>query len=324
MKTQVDHVIHSAIRKPEDSINVLYMGYDGWFESLFSLSAVMCYMSQDGLCYEWGGVLPNTYTVLPKGMAYIPNRIDIDMIICNSRQEQTFKAAEVADAYHIPLVLIEHELPGSTSSPKLRKYVNSRLPERCYHVVPDQMVADEWYLEKDTHVIPYGLPYAPANIRKHNVLVAGDYNHDDYGLLNALINCNPDTATIGNNPGLTQPYKNLSDVVEAMSECYICITALSETKSPIVPMLAMSTGAVVICNRTKWTEHIIEDGKNGFLFDSVSDVKKIVRKLVNDKDLIEEIGTAAQRKIVSQHPYQTFNDNWIKLIHELSTRTYKR
>lgn len=325
MKTSIDHVIHAAMRKRGDNINVLYMGYDGWFESLFSLSAVMCYIGEDSLCYEWTGTLPSTYTLLPRGMNYIPNRVDIDVVICNSRQDQVYKAAHIADMYHLPLILVEHELPGRQSSEKLRQYVNSRLPDRCFHVVPDQFVADEWYLEdKETKVIPYGFPEAPISIKKHNVLVAGDYTPEDYGLLEALINCNPDTVTIGNNPGMTKGYEKLTEVTEAMSECYICITATNDTKSPIVPMLAMSTGSAVICNRTRWSERIIEHGKNGFLFDSVSEVKKIVRDLVRDKDLIESVGLKAKKQIAQEHSYKDFHDNWTGLIHELATRTYKR
>lgn len=326
MKSQVDQVIHAAIRKPEETTRVLYIGYNGWFESLFAGTSITCYMSEDTGMYEWTGKLPQNFNILPRGMSFIPNRIDVDAIVCNSRRNQVFQAATIADAYHLPLILIEHELPGATANEKLRKYVNSRLPSRCVHVFPRQFVKDEWHMgdERESYVIPYGIPVPKQALRQNNVAVVGDYSPADYSLLETMMNCNPEVIGMGNNPGMTTPYTELADIVRVLSESYLCVTASNESAPPFMALLGMACGALTITNRTRWTEQIIEDGRTGFLFDKSTDIKKIVKTVLADREKMENVALRGQKHIVKNYPMSSFIESWHELIHTLISRTYKR
>lgn len=326
MKNQVDQVIHAATKKPEDEVRVLYLGYNGWFESLFGGTGITCYTAEDSNLYEWGGVLPSNFNVLPKGMTFIPNRIDIDAIICNSRKTQVFNAAKLADAFHLPLILIEHELPGTSANKKLRQYVNSRLPERCVHVFPHEFVKEEWALgeDKESHIIPYGFHIPKQALRNNSVAVVGDYGMADYGLLEAMMNCSPEVVGMGNNPGVTVPYKSIGDVMRLLSESYVCVTACTPSAPPFLAMLAMACGALTITNRTRWTEKIIEDGKTGLLFDSATDIKRMVKSITADKDKLDNIALRGQKYITQNYEMSPFSQQWHKLIQTLITRTYKR
>lgn len=326
MKTQVDQVVYASTRKPEEDIRVLYIGYNGWFENIFANTGILCYMAEDSNLHEWYGELPNNFTILPKGMTFIPNRIDIDAIICNSRRTQIFTAAQIADGLHLPLILIEHELPASTASEKLRKYVNSRLPKRCIHVAPNSLIKDEWKLEEDkeVYIIPYGFQTPEQRLRNNNVAVIGDYSPEDNVLLEAMLNCNPEVVGMGNNPGVTTPYKDIGDVVRLLSESYICVTASTLSTPPLLAMLAMSCGAVVVTNKTKWTEQIIENDKTGYLFEKSTEIKKIVKNIVSNRDKMENVSVRAQKYIMKHYNISTFVELWRDLIKRLITRTYVR
>lgn len=326
MKTCIDQVIHSAIRHDYEDINILYLGYNGWFESIFSFPNIMCYMMKGTLAYKWNGTLPITYTILSEEQRFVPNRVNIDLVICNSRRSQIHSAAEIANTYHLPLVIIEHELPSIDSTKKLRQYVNSRLP-KCTHVITHPIIQKEWYLDehdKDMVIIPYGFKPIPNNMRTNNVLVVGDYNKEDYGLLNTMISCYPGTIGIGYNDNLTIPYTDLKDIIDAMSKSRICITAMPEGCPPLLALLAMAAGCVVITNQTQWTESIIINSVNGFIFENAGDIKPIVRMLLTDIQKLNQISFVAQQATNANYNYDMFSLQWNNLIQTLITKVYKR
>jgi spore coat protein SA len=60
---------------------------------------------------------------------------------------------------------------------------------------------------------------------------------------------------------------------------------------------AMAMGKPVIANNTGMLPDMIDEGKNGFIFDnSVETLSDIILKLCNDKNLRVKIGMAARKK----------------------------
>lgn len=321
MKTAVDQVIHSAIKK-DAHLNLLYMGYDGWFESLLLSPEINFYCPQDATLYERNAQLPINFTLMPKGMNYIPNRIDIDGVVCNSRVQQVQSAFQIAESFHVPLILIEHELPMASSKEKLRRYVNSRLP-RCTKVCTHNLVKEEWFLE-DTKVIPYGFPVAGNNIKNNKVLVVGDYHQADYGMLNTMMSCHSTVVGLGYNNGLTQEYKSYKDVFEHMTQSDICVVASQGHKPPLIALFAMAAGCVVVTNKTRWSERLITHEKDGILFEKSSEIKKVVRHLLQHESLVDDISLAARQNIRENHPHKEFVDGYINLIKEKTKEVYVR
>lgn len=329
MKSGIDHVIHAAIRKPATEVNALYLPYDGWFEWIFQNSGVRCYSSAEATAYDWlCGEYPPNINLLPKGMNYIPNRVDLDVVICNHRKDQVIKAANVADAYHLPLILIEHELPFETSKSNLRQYVNSRMPKRVVHVVTDQLVNEEWGLhntDREVVHIPYGLVGFGSEVRDIEVLVFGDYTINDYSLLELMLASHPKSVGFGNNPGTgTQPFKKFKEVQKALGRSKVCLTAHSSMRPPFGMFLAMAAGCAVITNKTRWSSRFIEHGKTGFLFERGADIKKVVKDVCADEALKERVGMAGRKAILEQFSVDKFQSGWHNLIEQLSTRTYVR
>jgi glycosyltransferase involved in cell wall biosynthesis len=60
---------------------------------------------------------------------------------------------------------------------------------------------------------------------------------------------------------------------------------------------AMACGIPVIGHRSGGYQEYIEHGKNGFLFDNISEALELIRSLVNNSNLRDEIGKRARNKI---------------------------
>jgi len=315
MKSALDHVIHSVLRKDEDPINILYFGYDGWFESMISkIPNTKFYVNKDYLQYPLDDcTTPYNFTILDKGMTYIPNRIDIDIVICNSRREQVNHAATIAAAYHLPCIFIDHELPNSNTKSSLREYVNSRLPKSCIHVCTSSIIVDEWILDKDTIVVPYDISSVTIDKPKtQEVLVVGDYEPQDQRILDIMLNAHPDAKGIGNSKSLKK-YDSYESLMYHMSNSKVCIMCINENRPPILAMMAMAAGCIVIINNTRWTTSIINHGDNGFIFDKANDIPKYVKLALSPESCIDTDYT----------PHNSTN-TWLSLVQDSIKGVYLR
>lgn len=321
MKFGIDNVIHSVIREQNEKPNVFYMGYNGVFEEALSILDINFYVdkSNAGL-RQWIAGLPNNFTVLPYGIYSIPNRIDIDAVICNSRQKQVFEAKKIADALHVPMFLIEHELPYSTAKPNLRKYVNSRMPKGIIHVIPNKVVQREWYMKDNINIIPieYGIPVHEYRVKYKNVGII-DTNLDT-SLLSKLRVMAPDTLCIGH----SNQCKNLVQIMDSLQHCRISICMVEEHEPPLLPLIAMGCNTTIITNKTRWTEAIIEHGKTGYLFNGVGELKRIVRELLKDLELIHTVSARAKKYIHMNYNLHKFKTNWEVLLQRSIREPYIR
>lgn len=325
MRIAIDSIIHSVSRKDDDPLNVLYFGYNGWFECMFGSIGIKCFTKENNTTqYEWAGMLPKTFTVLPSSYPHIPDRIPIDAIICNSRRARLLDIANISRIQHIPFILVEHEIPFKNIKPALRSYINSRLPPKCIHVVPSDFVQKEWCLDDNVNKIPYGIPVAPKTLKNNDVLIAGDFAEEDFGLLQFMLSVHPTAIGIGNNQGLTQPYTNYNDMLEAMCKSRICITAGGQTQSQTLILMAMSAGCVVITNSTPWTEHLKQQHNDIILFEKSSDIKKHVRSLMQNSDHVDQIGFNLCSAIRDNYSYSKFADNWKELLNRVTKEAYIR
>lgn len=302
MKSNIDYVVHSALRTNE-TINALYYPFDGWYENLCFDDHADYYLFEKSSIYEWSvGKFPINFHVLPADTKKIPNRIDLDLVITNHRTEQLEKVKRIADNFHLPIVLIEHNLPISRSSVGIRKYINARIPQPVHHIVTHQLIKDEWHLE-NVDVIPYGFNTAD-NRQNKDVIVVGDYNPEDFTLLENMMNSHHTVTAFGNNHGITKPYVSMDYFLNNLQEHKICILATNDSKPPILQLLAMANGCVTITNRNRWTEQVIEHENTGLFFDNSNSVKKVVQSILDHPEELDRIRGNAYKFIETNHSYE--------------------
>lgn len=326
MKNSVDNVVHSAMRSIGEQLNCIYFPYNGHFEWMLKSTTMKLHCPKDSLVHEWPcNNWPENTNWLPGGIEFIPNRIDIDAIIVNWRKDQSLKAEKIADIFHLPLIIIDHELPSEESNTNLRKYVNSRMPKKAVFVSVSNVVNDEWKYNKEMEVvqIPYGFSVPEAITKENDVLVVGDYHADDTELLNEMLNSHPNTKCLGYN-GHGVPYKTLDEITIEMAKSKICITASESTCPPFLAMTAAAAGCAVVTNQTRWTKCIFEHNDTVMFFDSVKDIKKHIRTLITNKSKLDDMAMKGKQIIIDNYSIEKFRQNWINFMADISTRIYTR
>jgi hypothetical protein len=220
---------------------------------------------------------------------------------------------------------VDHELPKNDVSIKSRRFINSQLPKISAHVVPHDIVGSEWGLN-NTYCIPYDIKVSVDNIKRKTVdlLVVGSDNvPSDNRYIREFVNSEANSVYVGLNGEYNNPYKSIVDMSARMSESYITVALQADHQPPILPLLAMSNRSVVITNKTRWTSAIIQDGVNGYLFDSIENAKKMIRYLLSHKDTLRGIEKNAFEML---QPVANTNSQelWLKLIRTLAEKVYIR
>ena len=83
---------------------------------------------------------------------------------------------------------------------------------------------------------------------------------------------------------------------------------------------AMSSGMAVVASNVGGNKEIIEDKKNGLLFE-VGDKQDLAEKLsvlCNDKSLREELGMNARNKILKDYSIDIVTEKYIRLYNEIT------
>lgn len=331
MKSNIDYVIHSALRDNTKPLNILYYPLDGWYENLCLDRENRYYFTVESAVYKWPiNQAPENFTVLPYGIKQIPNRLDLDLIIVNHRIEHLEKIKKVSDLFHLPIILVEHNLPKKDASTNIRKYINSRLPLNIHHIVTNDLIKDEWNLE-EVQTIPYGLEMNPTwtelkdlENRTNDLIVIGDYSQEDYSLLGEMINSHHTTTALGNNAHYTKSYISTNFLSSQLQSHKVCLMASGDNRPPILQLLAMSQGAVLITNRNRWTEKIIKHEENGLLFNDTKDMKKCVRFALENNTARENIQCNAYKTIRSDHYYDDNTIKWKSYLSSVAGEVYQR
>lgn len=82
----------------------------------------------------------------------------------------------------------------------------------------------------------------------------------------------------------------------------------------ITPLEAMALGCVTLCFSAGGPKEYIVDGKNGFLFKSLSDLEKKMLFVLNDKKIKVRIAKGARETVRKNFSYSMFKKNVEKLI----------
>ena len=323
MKYSIDHVISAAFPSVQSNA-VISDVYNGVFEHLLTDTGIQIFSAENLINREFRhNKFPNNINMLPKGLNYIPNRFEPSAIIINSRQENMFSMMDIAEKYHLNVILFEHELPLKNVKTNIRKYINSRIKKNVTHVYPYELVKYEWHLEdsgKELIHIPYGIPNLKSDTEKDiDVLMVGDYQSGDRDVLEEILAINKNCVGVGYNNGLTKEYDDFKDIYKFMQRAKICVSLYPENQPPLYAMLAASAGAIPVVNRTRWTENLFIEQ---MVFDDITKIKKTVDGFLNDTGR-EQIAAEIQDSILKQFDYAKFTKAFKDTIHSVSKKIYK-
>ena len=97
------------------------------------------------------------------------------------------------------------------------------------------------------------------------------------------------------------PYQDYAD----MPKLYAAVDGIVMNSTieglPLAVLEAMAMEKVVLSTRAGDIPRVITHGKNGFLVESPSDIRNILIRLGNQRDVITDLGHAARLKVLSHY-----------------------
>lgn len=125
-----------------------------------------------------------------------------------------------------------------------------------------------------------------------------------------LVGVNPDR------PGVS-PAAGWADLRRLLREHRFFVHTAAESLEDgynLASLEAMAAGLPLVCNAH--TSCPIEDGRSGFVSDSVEHLRDGVRRLLADRGLARQMGAAARELVGAQFPMAAFVDAWNRVIEE--------
>jgi len=325
MRNSVDNIIRSLLNRPKAEINSLYFPYDGLFEqSLISNKYKHYTMVQNQIYPSAPQIYPENFFVLPEGiLSYIT---ELDLVIANHRKDQLPVARKFANMHHLPLILIDHELPATDAPKKLRAFVSKQFNDPTMVTVFDSLVSTEWCCDIDVlshyggQAVP-GIDKSICDEKDIDLCFVGDYVQSDFNMITTILQSIPNAIALGNNPGITQQYNAFADIIQLMYKSKICVQVVQEGRPPLLMLYCMSLGCIPIINQTKWTEKWIDEDV-GIMFKGIDEIKNIADNLLGDPDKIKRMGEACIDLINSQFDsnifqkaFELFIDNSVQSVY---------
>lgn len=316
MHKQVQNIIHKTNRS-KDVLNILTFNTHERYQSQLAKTGHNFYAFMYPNAKEWfpgHGNRPDNYYILPQNT--VPS-IDFDLILCQSKFGQYQVATQINNILQLPMVCLEHTLPipnwPIAHLDSMRKMVGD------INVFISDYSAKQWNINYPYVVIKHSIDSEkykpnPDTIRLPQVLsVVHDFINRDYccnysgwkRITNGL-----KTKVIGDTPGLSRQSTSEEELVKEYQISQIFLNTSTISPIPTALLEAMSCGCAVVTTATCMIPEIIQNGKNGFLSNDESELRKYIDLLLIDSDLRMELGKNARQTILEKFSESSFINNW--------------
>jgi hypothetical protein len=264
--------------------------------------------------------LPSNYTLLNplKGPAQIPNDLDFDLVLSQNKFGSFQLLKQFADAWHLPLISLEHTLTHPTWTPT--QLENLKAMRGDVNVFISEYSRKEWgWGENEALVVHHGIDtecFAPRNDfqrEPHLLSVVNDWINRDWCCGFRFWRQATDglpVHVLGATPGLSQPAKTLDELVYTYRRSLIFVNTSTVSPVPTALLEAMSSGCCVVSTATCMIPEIIQHGINGYLCDSPEQMKNILLRLLDSPEHCAELGRAARQTILDRFNLNSFTGSW--------------
>lgn len=322
----ISSIIRAATREKGKPLNILTFPTHEAYETNLARTKYNFYAYRDGKVKDWNHTyrpLPANYTLFNphKGMAQIPADIDFDLVLSQNKFAQFEIAKKFADAWHLPLVSLEHTLPHPTLPASHIAQLKAMRGDVNVFISEYSRKAWGWG-EDEAEVVRHGIDsdvFSPGNLPRepHLLSVVNDWINRDWccgfkfwkQATEGLPVC-----VLGSTPGLSEAAKTLDELVYAYRRSQIFVNTSTVSPIPTALMEAMAAGCCVVSTDTCMIPEVIENGVNGFLCDSPHQMKNVLLRLLDDPTLCAAVGLNARRTILDRYNLSNFCLPWMLIL----------
>lgn len=332
MPSIVETILRNATRQNGEPINILTFPTHERYQSNLSKTGNNFYLWQGNGIKPWvsdyASVPPGTVLLnAEKGSRQIPNEVDIDLVLSQNKFGQFEIASQISSQIGVPLVSIEHTLPmESWGEAELNQLYNMR---GDVNIFISEYSRRRWGWGYDEAlVIHHGvdsIEFSPnQNIQRESKVlsVVNDWINRDWCCgfnlwkeITGFPQSELPLSVLGDTPGLSQSAKSTEDLIDNYRKSRIFLNTSLISPVPTALLEAMSCGCAVVTTATCMIPEIIENGKNGYISNDPKELRSFIDKLLQDKELAEELGKNARQTIIDKFSLTSFVSNWNKIFH---------
>ena len=299
-------IIRNLIRKkiqPETKVpTALCCFYDGRFDSELANLGLKLIGCKDHSVYDWptNAKSPNIQLIEEY---QIPD-YEYDFIICNDIIKQRPHILKFTRLLHLPGLVINHEPFMETNY-----HLNKRLQEAKVDIV-----STEPHIE---NAIKHGTTELEGIEKDIPVLLEGNFQQNDYRVLQSLHAAIPDMIVLGHNPGLDFSISpnSYEEYRQYFARCQTFINLPTQGSISHQLLWAMSNGASIVSLQVPILEELLKD--RGIFCRHPSEIPAAVK--------IAKTNTKIQNKakeVNNLFSIQDFRDKWQTVIQDYTRRIY--
>ena len=331
MPSPVQAIIRAATREREGRLNILTFPTHERYESNlcetghdFYSVAVPGY-TKPGWDTDYAQI-PENYTLI-QDINNLPLLLDIDLVLSQNKYGQFEMAKEIANRYHCPLVSLEHTCPPN---PELSPDMDGSAMIQAFYqrkgninIFISEWSRSEWgWGENEAGVVHHGIdtdifaPVIPMTDREDRVLsVVNAWEERDwccgYSLWQSAVSHGRfPTQVVGKNPGLSEPARDIYDLMEKYNNSRIFLNTSIASPIPTTVLEAMACGCAIVSTATCMIPDIIEHGRNGLISNDPQVLAEYVNTIRNDIDLATRLGKEARKTIEKHFSIAGFVEKW--------------
>lgn len=315
MSNQTLSILRKSFKK-KDKYNIITFDTHERFQTELAKTGHDFYAFRYDNCKIWNETfskIPNNYYIMPNNT--IPNGIDFDFILSQSKFGQLQAAKQIQSVFKIPIISVEHTVPTKDLNPQQVEMMKSLRGD--INVFITEYARSQWGY--DGQIVENSIDYEtfkPLNLindQKYILTVANDFIKRDYCLNYKgwqRITEGLPVKLVGDTPGLSKASESIEDLVKEYNSCAVYLNTSTESQLPTVLLEAMACGKPVVTTATCSIPSFVKHGENGFLSNDESALRKYLELLLENDELREKMGKKAREMITQRFSHEKFINSW--------------
>lgn len=333
--------ILKAVNFAKRKLNILCINESESFQTMLASTNHNFYFLQHPQLRRWNQQIrsiPSNCVLLSGQEVHdqIKRDFSFDLILCQNRANQFQILWGIARQLSCPIIIAENNL----SNPNINPAMVEALANQPYNlsVFSSEFLANSWGFDvedDDVIVAPYGIDttffdgWSGGDGKILTIVNHYPQNNDItgfnmWGEVTNGLQVNP----WGFSPNFSNPTQNPKHLLDLYRKASVFLNTSSWKACPKTILEAMSVGCPVVTTATTTLTNIIENGVNGFITNSVEEMKKNIDQVINDPILAQRLGSQARKTIENKFNIKNFGGVWDEALHQcvgqVSTALTKR
>jgi hypothetical protein len=323
MISPLTSITRAATRNRNEALNILCFPTHERYQQSLDLTGHKFYMWRGQGIKDWSSQyakLPLNHFLLDPALGdnQIPLWLDIDAVLCQSKQGQYNVARQLSQALHVPLINSELTAPLAGWGPEV--IAQYKLARGHFNVFLTDFTKGAWGYGNDDSaiVIKHGIDTAVFNneesVRKpHLISVVNDWINRDslcgFSSWRRITNGMP-VRVWGDTPGLSAPAPSIEALAKEYRESLVFVNTSTHSSIPTALLEAMSCGCAVVSTATCEIPAVIKNGFNGYCSNDENQLKQWCEYLLKHPDEAKRIGQNARKTIENDYSLEKFVLRW--------------